>query len=78
LDEACQESSLGPDEESRYLPPLSPAGVDFPTILEDIEKSYFEDALKIAKGNESKAAKMLKLTRDKFRYRRQRLAADSH
>jgi DNA-binding NtrC family response regulator len=78
LEGACQDNSLSPTEENRSLPPLSPAGVDFPTILEDIEKSYFEDALKLADGNESKAAKMLKLTRDKFRYRRQRLATDPH
>ena len=78
LEEACQDKSLSPDEKARSLPPLSPGGVDFPTILEDIEKFYFEDALKQANGNESKAAKMLKLTRDKFRYRRQKLAITPH
>ena len=75
LEEACQDNLLSPDEKARSLPPLSPGGVDFSTILEDIEKFYFEDALKLANGNESKAAKMLKLTRDKFRYRRQKLAS---
>jgi DNA-binding NtrC family response regulator len=78
LEEACQDSSLDPNEKGRSLPSLSLAGVDFPTVLEDIEKFYFEDALKLANGNESKAAKMLKLTRDKFRYRRQKLATDTH
>ena len=56
-----------------HLPSVSPDGIDFATIIEDIEKSYFEDALKLAKGNESKAAQLLNLTRDKFRYRRQKL-----
>jgi DNA-binding NtrC family response regulator len=78
LEEACQDNALVPNEKGRSLPSLSLAGVDFPTVLEDIEKSYFEDALKLAKGNESKAAKMLKLTRDKFRYRRQKLATETH
>jgi DNA-binding NtrC family response regulator len=78
LEKAFQDNFPGPKEKSRRLPPISPAGVDFPTILEDIEKSYFEDALKLANGNESKAAKMLKLTRDKFRYRRQKLATNPH
>jgi len=74
LEKACQDTSLGSNAKNRSLPPLSPAGVDFPTILDDIEKSYFEEALKLTNDNESKAAKMLKLTRDKFRYRRQKIA----
>ena len=56
-----------------HLPSVSPDGIDFAAIIEEIEKSYFEDALKLAKGNESKAAQLLNLTRDKFRYRRQKL-----
>ena len=56
-----------------HLPSVSSAGIDFAAIIEDIERSYFEDALKLAKGNESKAAQLLNLTRDKFRYRRQKL-----
>jgi transcriptional regulator with PAS, ATPase and Fis domain len=55
------------------LPPVSASGIDFTAIIEDIEKSYFEEALKLANGNESKAALLLNLTRDKFRYRRQKL-----
>ena len=55
------------------LPPLSDSGLDFTAIIEDIEKAYFEKALKLAKGNESKAALLLNMTRDKFRYRRQKL-----
>ncbi len=55
------------------LPPVSASGIDFAAIIADIEKSYFEEALKLANGNESKAALLLNLTRDKFRYRRQKL-----
>ena len=55
------------------LPPVSASGIDLSAIIADIEKAYFEDALKLANGNESKAALLLNLTRDKFRYRRQKL-----
>ena len=59
------------------LPSVSPEGIDFSAIIADIEKTYFEEALKLADGNESKAALLLNLTRDKFRYRRQKLDAMS-
>jgi DNA-binding NtrC family response regulator len=55
------------------LPPVSVSGIDFTAVIEGIEKTYFDQALKLAKGNESRAALMLNLTRDKFRYRRQKL-----
>ena len=57
------------------LPQVSSSGIDFPTVIEGIEKAYFEQALKLAKGNESRAALLLNLTRDKFRYRRQKLSS---
>jgi len=56
-----------------HLPPVSAAGIDFSAIIADIEKNYFEEALQLANGNESKAALLLNLTRDKFRYRRNKL-----
>jgi two-component system response regulator AtoC len=37
--------------------------------LDEIEKAYLEKALILAKGNQSKAARLLKLSREKFRYR---------
>jgi DNA-binding NtrC family response regulator len=60
--------------DDQKLPLISMNGIDFPGVLEGIEKEYFEEALKLANGNESKAAHLLKMTRDKFRYRRQKLA----
>ena len=57
----------------RKLPPVSSSGIDFPAVMDSIEKDYFEDALELASGNESKAALLLNLSRDKFRYRRQKL-----
>ncbi|MFH1935376.1 MAG: DNA-binding response regulator [Pseudomonadota bacterium] len=52
---------------------ITSSGVDFPSILQSIEKRYFEEALKMAKGNESKAAQLLQMSRDTFRYRRKKL-----
>jgi transcriptional regulator with PAS, ATPase and Fis domain len=62
------------EDNGHHLPSVCPKGIDFPAIIADIEKSYFEEALNLAGGNESKAAQLLNLTRDKFRYRRNKLA----
>ena len=67
-----RESSKQSDN-GHHLPSVLPSGIDFSAIIADIEKAYFEEALKMADGNESKAALLLNLTRDKFRYRRQKL-----
>ena len=69
-----QSHSMGGETENAPpIPRLSEHGVDFSALLESFEKRYFEDALEMAEGNESKAAKLLGLTRDKFRYRKKKL-----
>ena len=55
------------------LPTLASGGIDFPAVMEAIEKQYFQQALCLADDNESQAAKMLGLSRDTFRYRRKKL-----
>lgn len=60
-------------EKAPPSPHLSEDGVDFPSLMASFEKRYFEEALEMANGNESKAAQLLGLTRDKFRYRRRKL-----
>ena len=55
------------------LPSISPSGIDFPAILKSLEMTYFKKALQLAGGNESKAAEILNLSRDKFRYRRHKI-----
>jgi two-component system response regulator AtoC len=55
------------------LPPLSKSGINYPSIMQSIEKYYIEEALTMAKGNESKAARLLLLSRDTFRYRKSKL-----
>jgi DNA-binding NtrC family response regulator len=58
-----------PSDHGELLPPLSAGGIDLPSIIQSIEKKYFQQALELAGGNTSKAAKMLNFSRDKFRYR---------
>jgi DNA-binding NtrC family response regulator len=70
----CQTDSLLEASNSKALPPISSSGVDLPEVIDAIEEKYFNQALKLSRGNESKAAQLLNLTRDKFRYRRQKLA----
>jgi len=70
LEEPPRDKALRAHENETGLPPISQSGIDFPGIINSIEKSYFEEALKMAKGNESKAAQLLQMSRDTFRYRR--------
>jgi len=55
------------------LPELSSSGIDLNKLLNSIEMNYFKSALDITRGNETKAAKILNMSRDKFRYRRLKL-----
>ena len=54
------------------FPPLSSMGIDFSSLQESLEKHYIIEALKIAKGNESKAAALLNMNHHTFRYRRKK------
>jgi DNA-binding NtrC family response regulator len=55
------------------LPPLPAEGLDLSEQLQSFERYYIEAALKIAKGNESKAARLLHMNHHTFRYRRKKL-----
>ncbi|UCH08167.1 MAG: sigma-54-dependent Fis family transcriptional regulator, partial [Deltaproteobacteria bacterium] len=55
------------------FPPLSPAGIDISSVQESLERFYIKEALKIAGGNETKAARLLNLNHHTFRYRRKKL-----
>jgi DNA-binding NtrC family response regulator len=62
------------EESAAYLSPLLlPDGIDLTSLLESIEKRYFEQALKHARNNETKAAQLLHLNHHTFRYRKRRL-----
>jgi len=55
------------------FPPIPPTGVDLPTLQDELETFYIREALRIAKGNESKAARLLNMNHHTFRYRKKRL-----
>ena len=74
LDDICRTGPFDGSGGSNALPPMSTSGVDLPVVIKAIEEKYIHNALELSKGNESKAAQLLSLSRDKFRYRRQKLA----
>ncbi len=55
------------------FPPLPAKGIDLTSVQKALEKFYIEEALKIAGGNESKAARLLNINHHTFRYRRKKL-----
>ncbi|MDY7034198.1 MAG: sigma-54 dependent transcriptional regulator [Thermodesulfobacteriota bacterium] len=55
---------------------IPPAGIDLTSIQDSLEKSYIKEALKMAGGNESKAARLLNINHHTFRYRRRKLQID--
>ncbi|MBW1804422.1 MAG: sigma-54-dependent Fis family transcriptional regulator [Deltaproteobacteria bacterium] len=56
-----------------HRPPIPDSGLDLADLLKSLETHYFQESLNMTKGNESKAAKLLHLSRDTFRYRRKKL-----
>ncbi|HAJ26056.1 MAG TPA: sigma-54-dependent Fis family transcriptional regulator, partial [Syntrophus sp. (in: bacteria)] len=58
------------------FPPLPPTGINLPSVREEMEAFYIRAALRLAKGNESKAAMLLKLNHHTFRYRRKKLKVE--
>jgi DNA-binding NtrC family response regulator len=62
---------------SSFLPALdAEEGLDLPELMASIERHYFTEALRLARDNESQAAKLLQVSRDTFRYRRKKLEND--
>jgi len=55
------------------FPPLPETGIDLDSAEESLERYYIEEALKMACGNESEAARLLNLNHHTFRYRRKKL-----
>jgi DNA-binding NtrC family response regulator len=53
-------------------PALTPAGIDLDSVLRALERQYIDQALKLAGGNESEAARMLSLNYYTFRHRKKK------
>ena len=59
------------------FPPVPSTGIDFPSLQEGMEKFYIENALRMADGNESEAARLLNINHHTFRYHRKKLKIDN-
>jgi transcriptional regulator with PAS, ATPase and Fis domain len=53
--------------------PIPPEGIDLSSVEKAMERFYIDEAFKMAKGNESKAAKLLNINHHTYRYRRKKL-----
>ena len=76
LDSHGQKEHKAPASEKGGFPPLPPEGLDLDGQLHAFEKHFIEQALKIARGNESKAAKLLNINHHTFRYRKKKLLGE--
>ena len=71
-----QREQKAPVSEKTEFPPLPPEGITLDARLQSFEKHYIEEALEVAKGNESKAAKLLNINHHTFRYRKKKLLGE--
>jgi transcriptional regulator with PAS, ATPase and Fis domain len=65
-----------PHTEFLPFPPIPPEGLDLVALENALEKHYIEEAHRLADGNESQAARLLKLNHHTFRYRRKKLQSE--
>ncbi len=63
-------------EDEIAFPPFPSTGIDLASVQVSLERYYIEEALKMAGGNESKAARLLNINHHTFRYRRKKLQTD--
>ena len=61
------------NKEDKPFPPLPATGIDLAMVQESLDRHYIKEALKMAAGNESKAAKLLNMNHHTFRYRHRKL-----
>jgi DNA-binding NtrC family response regulator len=65
-----------PPGDKSPFPPLPADGIDLSQMETAMERYYLQQAYQMAKGNESKAARLLKLNHHTYRYRRKKLGAE--
>lgn len=71
--------SGAPDPDAPLLPlaPLTPDGVDLSQLREYMDTFYFSQAMALANGNETRAAKLLNLKHHAFRYQYRKISEAS-
>jgi len=73
---SARTSPSQPEATVKAFPPIPPEGIDFPSLQRSFERFYIEEAFRMADGNESKAARLLKINHHTFRYHRKKLKGD--
>ena len=58
------------------LPAVTAEGIDYLDLKRSFERYYLEEALRLAGGNESKAARLLGMNHHTFRYQKKKLDED--
>jgi len=76
IDSHANNEHKAPVHDKAGFPPMPSEGFDLDGKLQSFEKHYIEAALKIARGNESKAAKLLNINHHTFRYRKKKLLGE--
>jgi len=71
--EAPKEETLQQAQDKMTFPSLPESGIDLESTQKSLERYYIAEALRMAGGNESKAAKLLNINHHTFRYRRKKL-----
>jgi len=67
-------SPVSPSPVEEILHPfLPPEGVDLDMVHESVDRHYLREALRMAEGNETRAAQLLRINYSTFRYRRRKL-----
>lgn len=73
IEKTAKPESGAPRSNRIIFPPIPAEGINLQSIEKAVEKFYIEEAFKISKGNESKAAKLLNINHHTYRYRRRKL-----
>ncbi|MFC1859219.1 sigma-54-dependent transcriptional regulator [Thermodesulfobacteriota bacterium] len=76
IETANNAETPGQEKKEAGFIPIPPAGIDLDSMQNALEKFYIEEALRMAGGNESKAAGLLKLNHHTYRYRRRKLQSE--
>ncbi|MDA8135250.1 MAG: sigma-54 dependent transcriptional regulator, partial [Desulfobacteraceae bacterium] len=69
IQETLPAGNQAPDKVSDIPVSIPEQGLNLTGLLENIEKKYMEQALLLTRGNESKAARLLKMNHHTFRYK---------
>ncbi len=66
---------ISPAKDEMLFAPLTSSGIDLSATLNSLERYYIEEAVRLAGGNESQAAKLLRMNHHTLRYRKKKLSS---